>query len=640
MAEALELVALTGFERRKPRQLSGGQQQRVALARALVNRPRVLLLDEPLGALDLKLRKQMQLELKGIQNEVGITFVHVTHDQEEAMTMADTIAVMNDGKIEQLGTPTELYESAAHGVRRRLPRHLQPAPRHGRGRRRRPARGRDASCASRRPPGAPGRLSIGIRPEKVRLGTQEENHLAGEVRESAYIGVSTQYIVDTRAGAITLYVQNAEAGASSVQPGRSGHAQLEPRRNLRSGITGGDGAMKQPFERINHPMTREQLLRRAAVGGVTLSLPGLLAACGGGGGIEGQQPAETGATTVEQVLADEITVSNWPFYIDQNDDATSFPTLDLFTEATGVKVNYLEDINSNEEFFGEIQAPLSRRPVDRPRHHRPDRVARRPAARPRLPAEARQERDPEHGQPRGHAREPALGPQPRLQPALAVVHHGRRLRPGEGRRRDHLRRAAPRPRPQGQGDDARLDGGHRGALPARDGRRPGRNPDQAAFNEICEKLKRAVDDGQIRQFTGNDYTGLLAGGDAWASIAWSGDIVILQADNPNLEFKIPDAGGISSVDTMVIPTGGDVYTASTFMNFFYDPEIAAQVAAYVNYITPVKGTKEAITEIDPALAEDPLIFPPPEVLENLHEFSAEAIENPEFQEQWQAVIGV
>src|SRR5581483_11272304 len=106
----LEKVGLAGFEGRKPRQLSGGQQQRVALARALVNAPRVLLLDEPLGALDLKLRKQMQLELKAIQHEFGITFVHVTHDQEEAMTMADTIAVMNGGRIEQLGTPDELYE--------------------------------------------------------------------------------------------------------------------------------------------------------------------------------------------------------------------------------------------------------------------------------------------------------------------------------------------------------------------------------------------------------------------------------------------------------------------------------------------------------------------------------------------------
>src|SRR5205807_7969570 len=106
----LELVELGGLERRKPRQLSGGQQQRVALARALVNEPRVLLLDEPLGALDLKLRKQMQLFLKRLQHEIGITFVHVTHDQEEAMTMADTIAVMSRGRIEQLGPPEELYE--------------------------------------------------------------------------------------------------------------------------------------------------------------------------------------------------------------------------------------------------------------------------------------------------------------------------------------------------------------------------------------------------------------------------------------------------------------------------------------------------------------------------------------------------
>jgi spermidine/putrescine transport system ATP-binding protein len=218
VAEALELVALTGFERRKPRQLSGGQQQRVALARALVNRPRVLLLDEPLGALDLKLRKQMQLELKRIQHEVGITFVHVTHDQEEAMTMADAIAVMHDGRIEQLGAPTELYETPRTafvagflGISNLL---------HG------TVEGdgvvRLAGGTAVRAPAASGRtgdVSIGIRPEKVRLGAQDENHLAGEVRESAYIGVSTQYIVDTSAGAITLYVQNAEAGPPSVHPG-------------------------------------------------------------------------------------------------------------------------------------------------------------------------------------------------------------------------------------------------------------------------------------------------------------------------------------------------------------------------------------------------------------------------------------
>ena len=109
-AEALELVRLGGLEERKPSQLSGGQRQRVAFARAIVNRPQVLLLDEPLGALDLKLRQEMQIELKRIQQEVGITFVYVTHDQEEALTMSDRLAVFNDGRIEQVGTPAEVYE--------------------------------------------------------------------------------------------------------------------------------------------------------------------------------------------------------------------------------------------------------------------------------------------------------------------------------------------------------------------------------------------------------------------------------------------------------------------------------------------------------------------------------------------------
>ena len=118
--------------KRKPRQLSGGQQQRVALARALVNRPAVLLLDEPLGALDLKLRKQLQVELKRIQQDVGITFVYVTHDQEEALTMSDRIAVMNRGVIEQLDDPEEIYERPAHDLRRRLHRRLEPDARRGR----------------------------------------------------------------------------------------------------------------------------------------------------------------------------------------------------------------------------------------------------------------------------------------------------------------------------------------------------------------------------------------------------------------------------------------------------------------------------------------------------------------------------
>ena len=155
--EALELVELGGMARRKPAQLSGGQQQRVALARAIVNRPAVLLLDEPLGALDLKLRRQMQIELKRIQTEVGLTFVHVTHDQEEAMTMADTIAVMNGGHIEQMGGPADLYESPTTTFVANFLGPVQPDPGLGVGQeRRRPgARGARPEGRPCRPPAAP-----------------------------------------------------------------------------------------------------------------------------------------------------------------------------------------------------------------------------------------------------------------------------------------------------------------------------------------------------------------------------------------------------------------------------------------------------------------------------------------------------
>jgi len=216
--EILRLVGLEGVGGRKPRQLSGGQQQRVALARALVNRPQVLLLDEPLGALDLKLRKQMQLELKQIQHELGLTFVHVTHDQEEAMTMADAIAVMDAGRIEQLGPPSELYERPATafvagflGVSNLLPGTAVA-----------PDRVRlDAGDEVRAEVGdRTGRVAVGIRPEKIRLGRggEDENTLAGTVRETAYVGVATQYVVETRAGTLMVYVQN-DASAPSLGPG-------------------------------------------------------------------------------------------------------------------------------------------------------------------------------------------------------------------------------------------------------------------------------------------------------------------------------------------------------------------------------------------------------------------------------------
>jgi spermidine/putrescine transport system ATP-binding protein len=219
--EILRLVGLEGMEKRKPRQLSGGQQQRVALARALVNKPQVLLLDEPLGALDLKLRKQMQLELKGIQHDIGITFVHVTHDQEEAMTMADKIAVMNHGRIEQLGTPTELYENPTTafvagflGVSNLIPGTVSGSDTV------QLRRGPEVRVRPEALQGRTGEVAVGIRPEKIALGQGQANVLDGTIVEEAYVGVATQYIVETDCGRLTVYRQNASPGLNGASPGQ------------------------------------------------------------------------------------------------------------------------------------------------------------------------------------------------------------------------------------------------------------------------------------------------------------------------------------------------------------------------------------------------------------------------------------
>jgi spermidine/putrescine transport system ATP-binding protein len=231
--EVLELIELGHLARRKPTQLSGGQQQRVALARAIVNRPSVLLLDEPLGALDLKLRRQMQLELKRIQTEVGLTFVHVTHDQEEAMTMADTIAVMNNGRIEQLGDPASLYENPvttfvanflgqSNLVRARVTSRVGDELTVE-------AHGSTFTMPVRRCVSESDDIWVGVRPEKIQVnGTGAgTNTVSGTVTDTSYIGVSTQYLVrlpwDQE---LTVVRQND--GAALLRPGQSVDLSWEP----------------------------------------------------------------------------------------------------------------------------------------------------------------------------------------------------------------------------------------------------------------------------------------------------------------------------------------------------------------------------------------------------------------------------
>ncbi|MFD9243874.1 ABC transporter ATP-binding protein [Streptomyces sp. NPDC059556] len=226
--DMLELVQLGDKARHKPHQLSGGQQQRVAVARALINHPQVLLLDEPLGALDLKLRRQMQLELKRIQTEVGITFVHVTHDQEEAMTMADQVAVMNGGRVEQLGAPADLYENPQTtfvanflGTSNLIEAEVVETGADvlvtaGGGKLRVPG----DRCTSAVRQG--GRVLVGVRPEKISLTHKDDagsipdgrNRVTGRIADSSFIGVSTQYVVNSPAGAeLQVYEQNVDRRA-------------------------------------------------------------------------------------------------------------------------------------------------------------------------------------------------------------------------------------------------------------------------------------------------------------------------------------------------------------------------------------------------------------------------------------------
>jgi spermidine/putrescine transport system ATP-binding protein len=210
-AEALALVQLEGYQKRRPSQLSGGQQQRVALARALVLNPAVLLLDEPLGALDAKLRKALQIELKALQEEVGITFIYVTHDQEEALTMSDRLAVMSNGRIEQIGSPAEVYEepSTAYVADFLGVSNLMPALGEGQGRVR---LGDFQFTATRGDPGARGPVRVVIRPERVVLeehGTPGDNRIPGMVERVLYVGSVIQVLVHLAHGeTLQAWMQN------------------------------------------------------------------------------------------------------------------------------------------------------------------------------------------------------------------------------------------------------------------------------------------------------------------------------------------------------------------------------------------------------------------------------------------------
>ena len=387
---------------------------------------------------------------------------------------------------------------------------------------------------------------------------------------------------------------------------------------------------------MNRSLTRKQLLERAALGGAALTLPGFLAACG-------SDDNEAAATTqAAKELADRLRFSNWQLYIDVDEKTKKRPTLDQFTQETGVKVDYFEDINDNASYFGKIQRPLSQgQSIDR------DIVVLTDNSRfPSLLID------------KGWAEKldkTAIPNIANLQDSLA--------HPSFDPNREY---SLPwQSGMTGIATNTKLTGGKPVLTidemlesPALKGKvtmltemadsvavvmlANGDDPtkvDDATFTKAVDRIQKAVTSGQIRQFTGNDYTGPLSKGDLAAALSWSGDVVQLTLDNKNLEWNLPETGGAIWTDNMLIPKGGDAYTASTFMNFVYEPAIAAQIAAYINYVSPVKGAKEEMEKLDPDLAANTLVFPDDDTLSKVAIFDSTALSNQDYIERWQALIG-
>jgi spermidine/putrescine transport system substrate-binding protein len=384
---------------------------------------------------------------------------------------------------------------------------------------------------------------------------------------------------------------------------------------------------------MSQSFTRQELLRRGVAGSALLTVPGLLAACGG----SSKSAATT--STVSNVLPKTIVFSNWPLYIDVK--GNRHPSLDQFQAHYNVKVRYIEDINDNDSFFGKIEGPLSQgqsvgrdlivltdtsglpgRMIELGWLEKLDKSAI-PNMKNLQPIQQHPDWDPH--------RDYSLP----WQSGMTGIGYDPKLVGGDI---DSLHQLLTDPKLKGKVTMLTEMADSIGVTMLANGDNPTKVTDKT-FNAAISTLQKAVDSGQIRQFTGNDYAPLLAKGDIYACLAWSGDMVQLQADHPGLKWVLPKDGGMIWTDNMLIPKGGHTYGASVLMNWFYKPTIAAEVADYVNYISPVVGADKVLEKSDPAIAKNPLIFPTGEMLANAHQFDISAVNNVDYKKKFQALIG-
>ena len=679
VGEMLKLVELPGFEHRKPTQISGGQAQRVALARALINRPSVLLLDEPLGALDLKLRKQMQVELKRIQQEVGITFIFVTHDQEEAMTMSDRIAVMNKGKYEQLADPASLYErprtrfvAGFLGVSNLLATTPDGAA--------------DGYSVCKLADGTSVRVpstlteglekyEVGVRPEKIRLREAAEdvpaglNQMHGVVRDASYLGVSTSYVVETRGGGtVTVYEQNVERAtrAELWEPGEEVVLTWSPDHTfavegggtpppdvLTAAVVGAAGAAAVV------PPPRGTSRRAFLIGGAVVAVGGVaafIAATSGGSRPPAATPAPSTAlgptpapvpteaasvgasAPVAQTPTGPLNFANWDAYIDlttvpgpdgelgTDDDEYDLPspTLDEFAAKYGVEINYQNAVDENESFMGTIAPQLSAG-LDTGW----DLIVLTDWMASRVVAAGWAEKIDHNNTPTAVAnvRDELAGfpwdPNFDFHFPWQSFSTGVGFNVGSTQR--ELTKIADLFDPAFAGKVTLLSDPHDSFplvhLMLQAQGKASATPAEAMTVEdgqvVHDFLKPYVDSAHIRKFTGNAYLQDFASGDTWAAFVWSGDLASSGGDDDR--FVYPDEGSLIATDNMIIPKGAQhKYTAELMIDWVYDVDRAARIAAFVYYVSPVKGVAEAIMELDPDAATNPLLFPPPEVLAKQH----------------------
>jgi spermidine/putrescine transport system substrate-binding protein len=385
--------------------------------------------------------------------------------------------------------------------------------------------------------------------------------------------------------------------------------------------------------------TRRQLLGRGAAAGSVLTIPGFLAACGGGGGGIKAASTKTAAPVVRK-LQSPLRFSNWPLYID-NTKGNKHPTLEAFTKKTGVDVKYVEDINDNDQYFGKIQGPLSKgQGIGR------DIVVLTDSS--DIPGRMIKlgwvQKLDKQSIPNIKNLQPALA-HPSFDPNREYTLPWQSGMTGLGYDPDKVggeltsvTQMLEDKKLKGKVTMLSLMSDSVGVVLLENGDDPVK-PTKAAFDKAIARLQKAVDSGQIRQFTGNDYAPLLAKGDIWAALAWSGDMVQLQPDHPKLKWNLPETGGMIWTDQMMIPTGGHVYTASVYMNYVYEPAVAAAIEDYVNYICPVVGADKVLLKTSPDIAKNPLIFPTKEMLDNVHIMGAEALANPVYKQKFAALIG-